>query len=510
MSAVDDIVYPPGFYSHQAPLLLDYVAAVNGVAPPVADGSSFTYLDLGCGDGFTIVLLAAAYPRCRFVGVDLNPAHIAAGTALAKAGGLDNVRLIEGRFEDWRALDLPQCDYVAMHGVWTWVGESARGAAIEMLQSCLREGGLLYISYNANPGWAAMAPLRQFFRDYMADRAGDRLANLAETLCLLKELSDKGAAYFTQNPNAVAVVDGFLAQDIRYVAHEIDGPHWSALPFSAVARRIGDAGLAFIGSADLAHNYAPSSVKTAFLPLLANETDRARAELHRDYINNTWFRRDIFAKMQRGAPHRDFMRLLEEFRFGSVAPREELRREIPMPDGGIGLEGVLFDGLRHVLASGSFRLADLSRRPEFAAIQPEAIVHAVQLLALGKQIVPFAGAVLPEPAAPPDWTIPLALNLHLLSVPTAGPPVMVIAPALGSAIQMSRYEALVLVAVAKAGSTDAADWAWRLAASREEWLRPGGVPATDRDAHCAAFAQIRRSLATRLPKLVELGVVAPR
>ena len=83
-----EIPYPSNFYSYQTPAALDYVAAINGVAPSVSAGAPFTYLDLGCGDGFTIVLLAAAYPACRFIGIDINPEHIAIGTALARAGGL--------------------------------------------------------------------------------------------------------------------------------------------------------------------------------------------------------------------------------------------------------------------------------------------------------------------------------------------------------------------------------------------------------------------------------------
>jgi len=102
-----DILYPSGFYSYQTPVMLDYVAAINGIAPPVGAGAPFTYLDLGCGDGFTIILLAAIYPCCRFIGIDFNPGHIAVGTALARAGGIANVQLIEGGFEDWRGFVLP-------------------------------------------------------------------------------------------------------------------------------------------------------------------------------------------------------------------------------------------------------------------------------------------------------------------------------------------------------------------------------------------------------------------
>src|SRR5260370_4275342 len=221
-----DILYPSGFYSYQAPVMLDYVAAINGIAPPAATGAPFTYLDLGCGDGFTIILLAAIHPESRFIGIDFNPGHIAVGTALARAGGIQNVELIEGGFEDWRGFDLPECDYIAMHGVYAWISEAARAALLALIASRLRHCGLLYVSYNANPGWAAAAPLRQFFLDYTAGMTGDPVANVAATIRHLKELRDKGAGYFAENPAAGAVLEGMAGKDIRYLPHESLLPPW--------------------------------------------------------------------------------------------------------------------------------------------------------------------------------------------------------------------------------------------------------------------------------------------
>src|SRR4051794_23903083 len=148
-----DVLYPSGFYSFQTPLTLDYVAALNGVPRGHRSADApFTYLDLGCGDGFTIICLAAIYPESRFVGVDFNPRHIEVGRALAAAGGLSNVELIEGGFEDWQSLDLPpRVDYVAMHGVYAWISEAARRAVLDLVADRLAEDGLLYVSYNALP-----------------------------------------------------------------------------------------------------------------------------------------------------------------------------------------------------------------------------------------------------------------------------------------------------------------------------------------------------------------------
>jgi SAM-dependent methyltransferase len=505
-----DIPYPSNFYSYQTPASLDYVAAINGIAPPVPSATPFTYLDLGCGDGFTIVLLAAAYPQCRFIGVDINPEHIAIGTALAQAGGVDNVRLIEGGFEDWRALDLPDCDYITMHGVYAWISEAARGAVLDLLVARLKPGGLLYVSYNAYPGWGAVAPLRQLLLDYASSLAGDKLANVAATIRHLQLLRDKGAAYFKENPSAGAMLDDLAGKDIRYVAHEIFVPHWSPQSFSAVARRMREAGLAFVGSASLGQNYPRPSVSIEFLPLLLKEKDRERAELYRDYINNSFFRRDIFAKVPTGTPRQDVTQLLDSISFGTSVPFSDLARSIPLPDGEMPLVGEPYDGLRRAIANGTKRIPELLALTQFRALKPDAIAQALQFLAIGSQVVPFAHAT-NAAAESEDWDVPLALNRRLLAEPVnRDASVMLMSPMRGCAAVVPRDDALVLLAVAE-GRDRAADWAWDYAAPRQAWLHSKGAPATGRDAHRAAFAEARRALiGPRIAKLAELGIVAPR
>jgi SAM-dependent methyltransferase len=505
-----DILYPSGFYSYQTPVMLDYVAAINGIASPAAAGAPFTYLDLGCGDGFTIILLAAIYPCCRFIGVDFNPGHIAVGNALAHAGGIENVQLIEGGFEDWRGFGLPECDYIAMHGVYAWISEAARAALLELIAARLRTGGLLYVSYNANPGWAAAAPLRQFFLDYTAGMEGDPIANVAATIRHLKELRDKGAGYFAQNPSAGAVLEEMAGKDIRYVAHEIYSPHWSPLAFSAVARQMRGAGLEFAGSADLARNYPRPSVKAAFLPLLLKARDRERAELYRDYVTNAFFRRDVFVKPVANAARRNVAELLAAVRFGSKLSFAELTRFVPLPDGEMPLADEPFESLRRALAERSRSIADLRAEPPFASRTQEELGQALELLVLGNQIAPFKAAS-PGGAQPREWSVPLALNRHLLAEPVGSEAyLLLISPTIGSAVPVMRGEAVALLAVAEAGRAGAVEWSWNYVSARQAWLTAKGVKADNRGAHRAAFAQAMDALAPRLAKLVDLALIVPR
>jgi SAM-dependent methyltransferase len=504
-----DIPYPSGFYSYQTPALLEYVAAIGGVPPSVASGRRFTYLDLGCGDGFTLNLLAAQYPDSRFIGIDLNPEHVALGTALARDGGLQNVTLIEGGFEEWRRFDLPEFDYVVMHGVWAWISEAARASVIDLIAARLKPGGLAYVSYNAYPGWASVAPLRQFLLDYTRSMGGDTLANVAATIRHLQDLRAKGAAYFKDNPAASGMLDDLLKKDIRYVAHEIYVPYWSPQSFAAVARQMRGASLSFVGSGALQHNYARSSVRAEFLPLLLKESDRERAELHRDYINNTFFRRDVFAKLPADAPRQDPVRLLEAIPFGTTVALADIRRSAPLPEGEMALEGEPFETLRRALAEGAKHISELAALPALRGAPAAGIAGAVQIMATGSQIVPFARVgVPPRPAE--DWDIPLALNRRLIAKPIGTDPyLLLVAPALGSVTLVPRDEALVLLAVTEAHD-NAADWAWDHAVRNKSWLHAKGVAVTSKGEHDAVFARLRRAVGAGLGKLVEFGTVAPR
>ncbi|HEX3497791.1 MAG TPA: hypothetical protein VHT04_00560, partial [Stellaceae bacterium] len=110
-----------------------------------------------------------------------------------------------------------------------------------------------------------------------------------------------------------------------------------------------------------------------------------------------------------------------------------------------------------------------------------------------------------------EWTVPLALNRHLLHEPVGSERYLLLAsPVVGSAVPVMRGEAVALLAIAEAGREGALDWSWDYVAVRQGWLSAKGVKATSRDAHRVAFAQALDALSPRLPKLAEFGVIAPR
>ena len=59
-------------------------------------------------------------------------------------------------------------DYVGLHGIWSWISDENRAVIVDFVRRKLKVGGVLYVSYNTQPGWAAMVPLRDLFVEHAA------------------------------------------------------------------------------------------------------------------------------------------------------------------------------------------------------------------------------------------------------------------------------------------------------------------------------------------------------
>ena len=80
---VTDIAYTPGWYRQQSPSIMSLACLLGCVASPMPAGDDEVhYLELGCGYGYTAMLLAACNPAWRVTAVDYHPTHIAAAREL--------------------------------------------------------------------------------------------------------------------------------------------------------------------------------------------------------------------------------------------------------------------------------------------------------------------------------------------------------------------------------------------------------------------------------------------
>ncbi|MBI2938156.1 MAG: class I SAM-dependent methyltransferase [Thaumarchaeota archaeon] len=79
-------------------------------------------LEVGCGNGPNLLLLAKAFPEAVFRGVDINPNFVKSGTKWFKENGVSNVNLLVGKADDLAGLPDKSFDIVLTDAVLIYVG----------------------------------------------------------------------------------------------------------------------------------------------------------------------------------------------------------------------------------------------------------------------------------------------------------------------------------------------------------------------------------------------------
>jgi SAM-dependent methyltransferase len=508
---VTDVTYVPGFYPSMAPTALRHVAALNRVAPPrVADG--FRYLELGCGLGRSLTTLAAANPQGDFVGIDVNPEHTASIARDVEAGGLRNVRVVTSSFGT-APDDLGRFDFVALHGIWSWVSQQVREEILHLLDRSLAPGGLVLVSYNAMPGWAHLQPIRGILRQYAALRQGDSLQRIKDALAYLVFIRDKHAKYFDDNPRAAAYVDALLKQDAKYLAHEYLNEHWTSFYFAEVATAFGAAGLPFVGSLPVHTNFWDLCVRPEFQELFRTTTNRLVTEAHKDFCANTAFRWDVYARQPRMLADADArLREADDLRFRVTRPGTTLPWQANLGVVTSTVQGPLYQALLDRLGDRSLRLSEIVAAEAVRATPPADVARAVDAgVAMG--LFEVAAGPLPDGADALTGAVlvPDAFNRAILaSDALGGRPVTLASRHTGTGHTLGDLEAAMLLEVSERGRDGLADRvAGRLAATGRS-LQQQGRTITDPAEQATLVAQACDVfLTSSLPALARLGIVAP-
>ena len=194
---VTELEYTYGYYRELCPSLLRLACLSNGIAPPST--KSLRYLELGFGQGLTINIHAAAIDG-DFWGTDFNPSQVAHARALAEASG-SGAKLFDDAFAEFAARsDLPEFDIIGLHGVWSWISDENSRVIVDLIRRKLRAGGIVYLSYNSLPGWAASMPLRHLMKLHadVASEASGMVAKLDGAMAFAQQVIDWVRCFFAE------------------------------------------------------------------------------------------------------------------------------------------------------------------------------------------------------------------------------------------------------------------------------------------------------------------------
>lgn len=511
-----DTAYTWGFYADFSPVNLNHIALIGG-APhrPLADG--FTMLELGCGNGMSSITYAACYPQGDFHAVDVNAEHIDNARGIATAAGLDNITLHHASFADYIDQGGPDVDFIAFHGVYSWVSAERRREIGEIIRRRLKPGGLVYCSYNALPGWAAVQPLRAIMKAYTDGMTAPTVDKVREGLKYLKYLHDQQAGYFQNNSAASAMLQQMLQHDIRYIAHEYFPEYWTCYYFQQVQEEMAAAGLGFAGSVPLYLNVRDLSIPQHFRDMFQTAPNRVVYETHKSFVLNEMFRRDVYVKPPAAGIDRAAQRAeWDDMPFGPLVLAQAIRLDSAFPVGTVTYSGPVYHVLTRLLADRSMTVADMAAHAELSGFDADTLLNSLHFLCAGGQFGMLARPLAPVQAADRPLTLAIPLNRVLLERRLiADGKVSLASPVTGSGITVDIVSGLALLAIDRldtAPTVDSvAEGAWAILEAEGHSLRLDGAPLAGRDGHLPVLkGRVKAFLDFSLPRLTEYGLLAPR
>lgn len=432
-----DVGYTYGFYRELSPHWLDYVATVQGVSSPTGNAR---FLELGCGYGFGLALLAGMYPDYEFLGIDFNPIHIAHGRKLVAEAGLTNVRFEEADFVDL-AQKWPHAwglfDYVAAHGTYTWLGKSVREAMVQTIKHATKPGAIAYLSYNTLPGWTSTQPVQHLLRLWQTSEETQSVKAISQGIDRFKDLMGANSAMTQALPTLKGRIEGMAKQDRSYLVHEYLHDYWHPLWFNQLADEVSAAKLTHVGSANVGDLYLQAVLTQAQKDILAQYADPIVREVMVDVLVNQTFRKDVFARGKTPmwpADQKDTL-LNTAFVLMNLPKDEEIKFKLSV--GEVSGKTDVYKPLLEALGSGPQTIRDLMSAP---SPNPRTLSDTIQAMTF----MLHAGFVgLHSPIAKKKSA--KALNRAIVkSVAQGAPYNHLIAPEVGNVLQVRDTDMIML------------------------------------------------------------------
>lgn len=327
-----DVEYIFRYFSNLSPVHQRFAVLLNGYELPPASEDD-VHMELAVGQGVSINFHAACNLG-SFIGNDFHPSHALYAQQLADRSGL-KIDLTDDSFEQMlNRPDLPMCNSISIHGVWSWISDENRMHILNIIKRCLKPGGVVYNSYNLNAGNVAWKPWRDMMKRFYERQQGNEIDRFQATIQYFKEVFDKNPHILQNNFilqkkwHHMTLVDN----EPHYLLQEYFNGHWSSCDAFEMAAYFEEAKLTFIGSVDCKHLWKYLELKNSALQFPYGNPSRLLDDSWRDLLLHASFRSDLYIKGGQLLSEQAIFAKLNHYRFVLTVPENELNNEIFQSD----------------------------------------------------------------------------------------------------------------------------------------------------------------------------------
>lgn len=465
---VMDVGYSFGYHTALNPLHARLTLLLAGYSAPHIE----TACEPGFGQGVSLNIHAAA-SRVAWQGNDINPAHAAFAQDMANAAN-SSLTVTAETFAALTAREpLPSFDYIALHGVWSWIDAATRQQLTQLIDRTLKPGGIAYVSYNALPGQAAITPLQELLSQH-AHRTQPPSSNTAddlqEAVTFAQQVLDSADAFNQAFPDVRERLASLSERDRRYVIHEYLNRNWAPMSVIQVADALADAHLDYACSSHLLEHVDALHLSPEQTALLNTIDDALLREFTRDMFVNQRFRADYWVKGARTLTPAGRVERLRSERVVLTQPADQVPLRVQGFRGAMSLQASTYQPLLDSLADHTPRtIGELERQLCDNNLSIDHLLEAITVL-VGSNVLAPANDPATIDTVRPGTT---ALNAFICSHARTRDEIRHLAsPVTGGGIACDRFQQLFLLAIANGHTTPYAwaDYVWDIMAPQGQYV----------------------------------------
>lgn len=470
---VTDIGYTFGYYPELNPLRVKLAFLSAGLIFPECSVAC----ELGFGQGLSANIHAAATVT-EWYGTDFNPAqaHFAQELATVSANG---AKLYDDAFASFcNRQDLPDFDYIGIHGIWSWISDENRTVIVDFIRRKLKVGGVLYISYNTFPGWAAFAPMRHLMQEH-ADVIGVDGHGIVKRVDGAIDFADKLLAtnplYSRPNPQIAFRLQKLKEQNRSYLAHEYFNQDWHPMYFATTADWLLPAKVSYACSAHYQDHIDILNLTTEQQAFLKEIPDAMFRESVRDFMVNQQFRRDYWVKGGRQFSSIERAEALRMQRVVLVKYRPDVSLQVSGAQGEATMSEPLYNPVLDFLADHKpVSIAEIEHAVRDKGVGFSQLVQVVMVLVGSGDLVAVQDEAVTERAKKRT----VILNAYLMSKARGSSDISYLAsPVTGGGVPAGRFQQLFLLALTKGHKEPAelARFVWQILAAQGQKIVKGKI-----------------------------------